>query len=119
MFATIRRYESVDVGRTSELVKKVDEGLAPRLSKLPGFRGYYLVDVGDGVLTSIGLFDTPEHADGDYRRLRGIQPTDAPEDNEGAAGGADRQRVGLDDLVVVRSRAVADVADRPAPGFLA
>jgi hypothetical protein len=63
MFATIRRYESVDAGRTSELVKKVDEGLAPSLSELPGFRGYYLVDAGDGVMTSIGLFDTPEHAD--------------------------------------------------------
>ena len=63
MFATIRRYESVDAGRTSELVKKVDEGLAPSLSELPGFRGYYLVDAGDDVMTSIGLFDTPEQAD--------------------------------------------------------
>jgi hypothetical protein len=63
MFATIRRYESVDPGRTSELVKKVDEGLAPTLSELPGFRGYYLVDAGDGVLTSISVFDTPEQAD--------------------------------------------------------
>ena len=63
MFATIRRYESVDAARTSELVKKVEQGLAPSLSELPGFRGYYLVDAGDGVMTSIGLFDTPEHAD--------------------------------------------------------
>jgi hypothetical protein len=63
MFATIRHYESVDAGRTSELVKKVDEGLVPSLSELPGFRGYYLVDAGEGVLTSIGLFDTPAHAD--------------------------------------------------------
>jgi hypothetical protein len=63
MFATIRNYESVDAGRTSELVKKVDEGLVPSLSELPGFRGYYLVDAGEGVLTSIGLFDTPAQAD--------------------------------------------------------
>ena len=63
MFATIRRYESVDADRTSEVVKKVDDELAPSLSELPGFRGYYLVDAGDGVLTSIGLFDTPEQAD--------------------------------------------------------
>jgi len=63
MFATIRRYESVDAARTSELVKKVDEGLAPSLGELPGFRGYYLVDAGDGVMTSIGLFDTPKQAD--------------------------------------------------------
>jgi hypothetical protein len=31
MFATIRRYESVDQSRTAELVKKVDETLLPRL----------------------------------------------------------------------------------------
>jgi hypothetical protein len=36
MYATIRRYESVDQSRTSELVKKADETLVPRLSKLPG-----------------------------------------------------------------------------------
>jgi Antibiotic biosynthesis monooxygenase len=63
MFATIRRYESVEPGRASEVVKKVDEELAPSLRELPGFHGYYLVDAGDGVLTSIGLFDTQEHAD--------------------------------------------------------
>jgi hypothetical protein len=35
MYATIRRYEAVDQARTSEVVKKVDESLVPRLSKLP------------------------------------------------------------------------------------
>ena len=63
MFATIRRYETVDAGRASEIVRKVDRELAPKLSELPGFHGYYLVDAGDGVLASIGLFDTPQHAD--------------------------------------------------------
>ena len=63
MFATIRHYESVDPGRADEVVKKVDQGLAPSLSELPGFHGYYLVNAGDGVLTSIGLFDTAAHAD--------------------------------------------------------
>ena len=63
MFATIRRYESVDQSRTSELVKKVDEGLVPSLSELPGFRGYYLIEAGDGVMSSISLFDGSEHAE--------------------------------------------------------
>ena len=63
MFAIIRRYESIDQGRTSELVKKVDESLLPKLSELPGFSGYSLVEAGDGVMSSIGFFDTPEHAD--------------------------------------------------------
>ena len=63
MFATIRRYESVDQSRTPELVKKVDETLLPRLSKMPGFCGYHLVEAGDGVMTSIGFFDTSAQAD--------------------------------------------------------
>jgi hypothetical protein len=63
MYATIRRYESVDQSRTSELVKKADENLVPRLSKLPGFSGYHLVDAGNGVMSSIGFFDTSTQAD--------------------------------------------------------
>ena len=63
MFATIRRYEGVDKSRTDELVKKVDETFKPSLSELPGFSGYYLIDTGDGVMTSFSFFDTPAHAD--------------------------------------------------------
>ena len=63
MFATIRRYESVDKARITELVKKADETLLPSLSDLPGFNCYYLIDTGNGVISSVGVFDTPEHAD--------------------------------------------------------
>jgi hypothetical protein len=63
MFATIRRYESIDNARSDELVKKADETLLPSLSELPGFSGYYLIDTGNGVMSSISVFDTSEHAD--------------------------------------------------------
>ena len=63
MYCTVRRYEAVDQSRTSELVKKVDDTLAPRLSKLPGFSGYHLIDAGNGVITSIGFFETSAQAD--------------------------------------------------------
>ena len=63
MNCTIRRYESIDQSRKSELVKKVDEGLLPTLSELPGFNGYSLIDAGDGVMTSVGFFDTAAQAD--------------------------------------------------------
>jgi hypothetical protein len=63
MHATVRRYEGVDTSRTDELAKKVDESLLPRLSKLPGFEGYYLIEAGNGVMSSIGLFDTSAQAD--------------------------------------------------------
>jgi hypothetical protein len=63
MHATIRRYESIDQSRTSELVQKADETLLPTLSELPGFNGYSLIDTGNGVMTSVGFFDTQEQAD--------------------------------------------------------
>jgi hypothetical protein len=63
MHATIRRYEGVDAARTNELTGKVNEKLVPQLRKLPGFSGYYLIEAGNGVLSSLGLFETAEQAD--------------------------------------------------------
>ena len=60
MFATIRRYEGVDQSRTTELTSKVNETLVPKLNKLPGFAGYYLIEADDGVFSSLGLFETAE-----------------------------------------------------------
>jgi hypothetical protein len=63
MHATIRRYDAIDPARSGELVKRAQDTLLPRLSELPGFNGYYLIETGTGVLTSIGLFDSVEHAE--------------------------------------------------------
>lgn len=63
MHATVRRYEGVDQNRADELTKKVGEGLMPKLSKLPGFSGYYLIEADNGVVSSIGFFDSEIHAD--------------------------------------------------------
>ena len=60
MHATIRRYDGVDQNRSAELTRKVSETLVPKLEKLPGFAGYFLVEAGNGVFTSLGLFETPE-----------------------------------------------------------
>ena len=60
MHATIRRYDGVDQNRTTELTSKVNETLVPKLNKLPGFKGYYLIDAGNGVFSSLSLFETPE-----------------------------------------------------------
>jgi hypothetical protein len=63
MYGTIRRYEAIDQNRTSEVVKKADETFVPRLSKLPGFSAYYLIEAGDGVMSTISFFDTSAQAD--------------------------------------------------------
>lgn len=62
LHATIRRYEATDQNRTSELTKKAEDTLLPRLSELPGFNAYYLIESGEGVISSVGFFDTAEHA---------------------------------------------------------
>lgn len=63
MNVTIRRYEAIDQARKSELVKKAEETLVPQLSELPGFSGYYLIDSGNDVVSSVGFFDTAVHAE--------------------------------------------------------
>ena len=63
MHATIRRYEGVDMTRTNEVTGKVNEKLVPELRKLPGFAGYYLIEAGNGVLSSLNLFETADQAE--------------------------------------------------------
>ena len=63
MHATIRRYEGVDATRINEVTGKVNETLVPQLRELPGFTGYYLIEAGNGVMSSLGLFETSEQAD--------------------------------------------------------
>jgi hypothetical protein len=67
MFATIRRYDAIDQEHVAELVKKADETLVPSLSELPGFNGYYLIEAGNGIISSVSFFDTAEQADDSAR----------------------------------------------------
>jgi hypothetical protein len=63
MHATVRRYEGIDQNSKEELRRKVGETLMPSLSKLPGFNGYYLIESGNGVFTSVGLFENSIQAE--------------------------------------------------------
>jgi hypothetical protein len=53
----------MEVSPSRLVTKKVNETLMPRFSKLPGFSDYYLIESGNGVLTSFGLFETSAQAD--------------------------------------------------------
>ena len=63
MHAIIRRYEGVDTTRMSEIVDKVNTTFLPQLRELPGFSGYFLIEAGNGVVSSFGLFETSEQDD--------------------------------------------------------
>ena|SRR5687768_10117221 len=67
MYATQRRYDGIDQSRIEELTTKVNDGLIPKLSVLPGFQGYFLTEAGNGVIKSISLFDTSAHAEDSTR----------------------------------------------------
>ena len=62
MYATLRRYEGIDKMRSDEIIRKVTESFLPGVSKIRGFSGYFLIDAGNSVLTSVGLFEAPEQA---------------------------------------------------------
>jgi len=63
MHAIVRRYEGIDTKRTDELKRKVNESLTPRLKKLDGFNGYFLIEAENGVMSSVNFYDTSAHAD--------------------------------------------------------
>ena len=62
MFATIRRYDGVDQNRSAELTRRANETLVPKLEKLSGFAGYWLIEADNGVFSSLSLFETPEQS---------------------------------------------------------
>ena len=63
MHAIVRRYEGIDTKRTDELKRKVGESLTPRLKKLDGFNGFFLIEADNAVMSSVNFFDTSAHAD--------------------------------------------------------
>ena len=67
MHATVRRYDGIETTRSDEVVRKVGETLIPKLSKLEGFGGYYLIDSGGGAMTSIGFFETSAQGEASTR----------------------------------------------------
>lgn len=52
MFTSIRKYH-VSGGSIDELVREVESGLVPLLSKAPGYLGHYVIASDDGSVVSI------------------------------------------------------------------
>ena len=62
MHVVIRRYR-VRLGTVAEAARYADKWFLPLVREIPGFAACYLMAAGDGVLASIGLFETPGGAD--------------------------------------------------------
>ena len=60
MYAIIRRYKS---SNPDEIVRKVQEEFVPIIRKAPGFKTYYVVNEGNGVFSSISIFEDRKAAE--------------------------------------------------------
>lgn len=62
MFASIRRYK-MEPSLVDELVRRVEEGFVPIISKAQGFISYYAVDAGNGMFASVSVFEDQNGAE--------------------------------------------------------
>jgi hypothetical protein len=60
MHTTVRKYEGV--ADPAETGKKIKEGFVPLIAGVPGFVEYLWVDLGQGAMMSISVFDDLAHA---------------------------------------------------------
>ena len=55
MYASIRRYKT---DSTAEIASRVNQQFLNRISHVAGFLAYYAIDTGDGMITSVSVFET-------------------------------------------------------------
>lgn len=71
MFATIRRYEiltaDAESGAKEQLLDIIRQDFMSRVSELPGFDGYFVLDTGSRGLATVSLFETEEGIDASTR----------------------------------------------------
>ena len=57
MYTVIRKYDLIP-GTKEEFIQDVQESLVPIINRVPGFRAYALLEVGDNEMAAISSFDT-------------------------------------------------------------
>jgi hypothetical protein len=62
MYTTICKYDIVP-GSGAEFKRCIQAEVEPRISCLPGFVGYYLLEVSTDQVVSVSVFDSKGHAD--------------------------------------------------------
>ena len=67
MYASVRKY-SVDPERVDELMHRVDENFAPKVTEMPGFLAYQAIDAGvdragEGTVFAVTICSDREAAD--------------------------------------------------------
>lgn len=60
-YVQIRRY-AAPPDEVDEFMRRVEQGFVPIISRLPGFVGYYAIDLGHGQMEFANIFETREAA---------------------------------------------------------
>jgi hypothetical protein len=60
MYVVIRKFSQMR--SVSEAARRAESGIGQMLKQAPGFRGYYVFDVGNGVGGSVTLFESRDEA---------------------------------------------------------
>ena len=68
MYVQFSQYR-LGAGSVQELVESVEEGNLPLMRQVPGMRDYYAIDVGDGVVASVIVFEDRTGAEEAERML--------------------------------------------------
>lgn len=69
MYVSVRRY-TTRPGSAQEVAKRARERFVPLVSQMPGFKAYYIIDAGEGVLASISVFEDRESAEASDREAK-------------------------------------------------
>ena len=70
MYTVIRKYDLVP-GSVEEFIQQVQKSLVPIINRIPGFREYSLVEVGDNEVIAISIFDSLADAKVSARQTAG------------------------------------------------
>ena len=64
MYATIRRYDKIPSDKYDEVLRRFIVSFVPRVSKLPGFFSYYMMETEKGSIVSVSVFKDKNGAEG-------------------------------------------------------
>jgi hypothetical protein len=83
MHASVRRYETAPEG----FARAIEAEFLPRLRRAPGFVAYYVIDGGDGAVTTVSVFSSAAFAaDSDDLARAWVAGRGWPEPSEVRAG---------------------------------
>ncbi len=105
MYATIRRYSpktgTVDTKAIADLKRRIEDGFVPVVQEIRGFHSYYVVNVGNKELLSIGLFEDKTGATESTRKAAEFVKKDPMKDQLGSP------EIREGELLVLKEAAVA------------